>query len=82
MAPPPPKYSLPFASVHVAIDQALAEAADHGVRGQAITPFLLARVSEITGGASLEANLALLTNNARIAGEIAVFLAKPKLGMT
>ena len=82
VAPPPPEYSLPFAEVQVAIDQALAEATHRGVRGQAITPFLLARVSEITGGASLEANLALLTNNAQIAGEIAVVLAKPKLGMT
>ena len=82
VVPPPPEYSLPFAVVQVAIDQALAEAADQGVRGQAITPFLLARVSEITGGASLEANLALLTNNAQIAGEIAVVLAKPKQGMT
>jgi pseudouridine-5'-phosphate glycosidase len=41
------------------------------VTGKDITPFLLSRVSEITGGASLEANIALLVQNARVAAEIA-----------
>jgi pseudouridine-5'-phosphate glycosidase len=79
VVPPPPEYALPYAEVLIAIEQALADALASGVRGQAITPFLLGRVSEITGGASLAANLALLENNARIAGEIAVSLAKPDL---
>ncbi|OIO93653.1 MAG: hypothetical protein AUK03_07930 [Anaerolineae bacterium CG2_30_64_16] len=50
-----------------AIAQALAEV---GERGQALTPFLLARISELTGAASLRANPALLENNARILAEI------------
>nr|MBC8449411.1 pseudouridine-5'-phosphate glycosidase [Chloroflexota bacterium] len=48
-----------------------------GLRGKALTPFLLAEVSQRTGGASLRANLALLENNARVAAQIAVALAEP-----
>ena len=77
VAPPPPGQALPMAEVQGAIEQAVAEAVTSGVRGQGVTPFLLRRVSELTGGASLEANLSLLENNARIAGEIAVALASP-----
>jgi pseudouridine-5'-phosphate glycosidase len=75
VAPAPPAQALPWAEVQGAIDQAVTEAKASGVRGQAVTPFLLQRVSDITGGASLEVNLSLLENNARIAGEIAVALA-------
>jgi pseudouridine-5'-phosphate glycosidase len=50
-------------------------AAREGVRGKALTPFLLSCLSEHTGGASLEANLALLESNARLAGEVAVAAA-------
>ena len=42
-----------------------------GISGAAVTPWLLARVAEITGGASVKANIALITNNARVAGELA-----------
>ena len=56
-----------------AIAQALAEV---GERGQALTPFLLARISELTGAASLRANLALLENNARVGARIAVAVAE------
>jgi len=63
-------------SREAAIAQALAEAGEQGVRGQALTPFLLARISELTGEASLRANLALLENNARIGARIAVALAR------
>jgi pseudouridine-5'-phosphate glycosidase len=45
------------------------------VRGKAVTPFLLSALAEETGGASLEANLALLASNARLAAEIAAALA-------
>jgi pseudouridine-5'-phosphate glycosidase len=62
--------------VHGAIEQALAEARDQDVRGQAITPFLLGRVSELTGEASLKANLGLLHKNARVAAKIAKALTK------
>ncbi len=57
------------------IDQALAEAAQQGVQGAASTPFLLKRVSELTGGASLAANIELVLANARLAAQVAVALA-------
>jgi len=53
------------------IERALAAASDGGVVGKDVTPFLLARINEITAGRSLEANIALLENNARIAATIA-----------
>jgi pseudouridylate synthase len=53
------------------IAQASAESIEAGVHGQALTPFLLRRISELTAGRSLQANLALLLNNARLAASIA-----------
>ena len=73
-APIPAEYELPAAEADAAIEQALAEAADQGVRGKAITPFLLARIVELTGERSLHANLALLENNVRIGAQIAAAL--------
>ena len=58
------------------VRRALADAAAQGVRGKDVTPFLLARIAEATGGASLKANLALLENNARTAARIARAYAK------
>lgn len=55
-----------------AIEEAIVEIQQQGISGQDVTPFLLRRVSEITGGESLKSNLALLRNNAGLAGEIAV----------
>ena len=55
--------------------QALAEAAAQGVTGSATTPFLLKRMVEISGGATLKANVALLRNNASVAARVAVALA-------
>jgi pseudouridine-5'-phosphate glycosidase len=78
VAPPPAESAIPAAEVETHIEQALAEAQAGGISGQAVTPFLLARVSELSGGASLQANLALLKNNARIAAEIAQHLYEPK----
>jgi pseudouridine-5'-phosphate glycosidase len=69
--PPPEDVAMPVKDLVAAIDEALAEVREQGVRGQAVTPLLLARVSELTGGASLRANLGLLRNNARVAAEIA-----------
>jgi pseudouridylate synthase len=74
--PPPEEVALAHEAVDNAIQQALREAAQQGIRGQAVTPFLLARVSELTAGSSLHANLGLLHNNARLAAEIAVCLGK------
>jgi pseudouridine-5'-phosphate glycosidase len=62
--------------VELHIASALAEAERQGVRGKAVTPFLLSELAKRTGGKSLKANLALLTNNARFAGELAVALAR------
>lgn len=53
------------------IARANQEAHEQGFRGKAVTPFLLSRISELTGGKSMRANLALLLNNARLATEIA-----------
>ena len=57
-----------------AVERAVAEAEESGLRGSDVTPWLLQRVSELSGGVGLRANLGLLRNNARIAGEIAVEL--------
>jgi pseudouridine-5'-phosphate glycosidase len=59
--------------IESAIQAALDEAHRKNISGQAVTPFLLGRVSELTGGASLRANLGLLRNNARIAADIAKY---------
>jgi pseudouridine-5'-phosphate glycosidase len=58
-----------------AIGEAVAEAARKGIAGKAVTPFLLSRIVEMTGGRSLTANIALVRNNARVAAETAVAFA-------
>jgi len=73
--PVPAEAELPAPVVEPAIEQALSEAAARGMRGKALTPFLLARVSELTGEASMRTNLALLDNNAYVAAQIALALA-------
>lgn len=70
--PIPEAYAMPRASIDAAIEQALHEAHAQGVVGKQSTPFLLARVSEITGGHSLASNIQLVLNNARLAAGIAV----------
>ncbi len=70
--PIPPEEELPASEAEDAIGRALAEAEAQGITGKAVTPYLLARVSELTGEASLRANVALLLNNARVASAIAV----------
>jgi pseudouridine-5'-phosphate glycosidase len=74
--PVPETAALPRDVAEAAIGQAIAEADAAGVQGPASTPWVLARVAELTGGRSVEANLALIENNARVAGEIAVALAR------
>ena len=74
--PLPEGIALPVGKVDEAIQQALRDAEALGVRGQQVTPFLLGRVVELTGGASLQANLVLLRNNARLAAEIALEVAQ------
>ena len=70
--PIPQAFAMPRERVDAAIEQALREAQAQGVSGKDSTPFLLARVSELTGGDSLAANIQLVLNNARLAAAIAV----------
>jgi len=76
--PPPAESALPPAAVADVIAQALAEARAAQVRGAAVTPFLLERVGRLSHGASLQTNLALLQNNARLAALVARELAVPR----
>ncbi len=76
--PVPATDELPPGKVDGAIAQATQEAAAQGVHGKRVTPFLLKRVAELTGGESRRSNTALLINNARVAGRIAVALAAMK----
>jgi pseudouridine-5'-phosphate glycosidase len=69
--PVPENDALPDEIAESAIQQAAIEADEHGIHGKALTPFLLARIAEITGERSIKANRALLINNARVAAEIA-----------
>jgi len=69
--PVPEEAAKPRADMEHAINQALGDAAAAGVKGKAVTPYLLSRIAELTHGESLAANLALLENNARVAAEVA-----------
>ncbi len=69
--PVPETDSIPMSKMEPMIAKASAEAVEQGIHGQALTPFLLGRISELSKGKSLKTNLALLLNNARLAGEIA-----------
>jgi len=69
--PVPEEYAVAPEDIEPAIQQALKMAAAENIRGKAISPFLLKHVSELTGGESLKANIALLENNARVAAQIA-----------
>ncbi len=73
--PIPAAAEIPSEALAEVIEGAVADAARRGVAGKALTPMLLGAVSEATGGASLEANLALLADNARVAAEIACAFA-------
>ena len=68
--------AIPRETVESWIERALGEAAAKGVAGKGVTPFLLGRIVELSEGRSLEANIALIKANARLAGEIAVALAQ------
>jgi pseudouridine-5'-phosphate glycosidase len=74
--PPPASLALPGNEMEQAIETALAEAEAQGVSGKALTPFLLSRLAELTGGRSLAVNLALLERNARVGSGVAVALSE------
>jgi pseudouridine-5'-phosphate glycosidase len=73
--PIPKAYSLDASSINKAIEQALSEAQEKQIKGKNITPFLLSKVKEITGGESLASNIELMKNNAKLAAQIAVAYA-------
>lgn len=74
--PPPPRWAIPAEEVESAIAAAVADAARQGIRGAAITPFLLDRVQRATGGRTVAANVAVLESNARAGAALAAELAK------
>ncbi len=69
--PIPEEYAMPLEVITGAIDQAIAESVQKGIHGKETTPFLLARVAELTGGDSLASNIQLVFNNARLAAQTA-----------
>jgi pseudouridine-5'-phosphate glycosidase len=78
--PPPPDAELPAEVAEAAIAEAQRRADAQGIHGPAATPFMLQQIAELTGGASVRANIALLLNNARVAAEIARALAGSPIG--
>ena len=74
--PIPEQYSMDPKVINKAIDEAIAEANAKGIKGKETTPFLLAKVKEITGGDSLDSNIQLVYNNAALAAKTAVELSK------
>ncbi len=74
--PVPEEAEIPAGEMAGVIEQAHADAIRDGVSGKAVTPYMLARILDLTGGRSLETNIALIGNNARLAAEIAVSLAR------
>lgn len=74
--PVPSAAEIPRTQIEPVIEQAVAEAARKGLRSAQVTPFLLRRIADLTGERSLQANLALLKNNAKVAAEIALAMEK------
>lgn len=74
--PIPVEYAMDRAVIDAAIDQAVKEAAEAGIKGKDVSPFLLGRVLALTGGESLESNIRLVLNNAALAARIAVSLSR------
>ena len=74
--PIPEEYAMDKAVIDAAIDQAMKESIEQGIHGKETTPFLLAKVVELTGGSSLESNIQLVLNNATLAAKTAVELCR------
>ncbi len=74
--PIPEEYAMPLDTINNAIDQAISECEAKGIHGKETTPFLLARVAELTGGDSLASNIRLVYNNAAVAAQTAVAYCK------
>ncbi len=73
--PIPEEFAMPPEIINRAIDQAVREAGERGIKGKETTPFLLARIKDLTGGDSLESNIKLVYNNAALAAGIASALS-------
>jgi pseudouridine-5'-phosphate glycosidase len=71
VVPVPEEFEVPAETLEQVLTTALEEAESNGITGAELTPFLLSRMAERSGGATLRANIALLENNARVAAEIA-----------
>ena len=78
--PIPEAYALPKSEIDRIIEQALSEARHQGIKGKETTPFLLAKIVELSGGKSLEANIQLVLNNADLAAHIASSLGACRTG--
>ena len=74
--PIPEEYSMDPSVINKAIDEAIAEMDEKGIHGKECTPFLLAKIADITGGNSLDSNIRLVFNNAAVGSEIAKAYAK------
>ena len=74
--PIPEQYAMPLDTINAAIDQAISECENKGIHGKETTPFLLARVAQLTGGNSLASNIQLVYNNAALAAKTAVEYCK------
>lgn len=74
--PIPEEYSMDHDAIYKVIDEAIAKAKELGIHGKETTPYLLDEIQKITGGDSLEANIRLVYNNARLASAIAVELSR------
>lgn len=74
--PIPDEYAMPADVINKAIDEAIAESVKLGIHGKETTPFLLAKVKELTGGDSLASNIQLVLNNARLAAKTAAALTR------
>ncbi|XP_045489288.1 pseudouridine-metabolizing bifunctional protein C1861.05 [Pieris rapae] len=77
--PVPEERAMDEKKIETAISNALKNANEKGVRGKEITPFLLAAVSEATGGASLDTNIALIKNNAKVGADISIHYQKLRI---
>lgn len=74
--PVPKAFEMDTTKINQAIDEALIACEKEGVKGKDITPFLLARIKEVTGGSSLDTNIQLVFNNAKVGAQIAVAYSK------
>ena len=74
--PIPEEHSIDHESIETVIEQALSECEANGVRGKEVTPYVLERVNQLTSGKSLQANIALIENNASVGSKISVELSK------